>query len=104
MFEAMCRAMTLHQIRPVIDRVIPWTEAPRAIDEMANGGVFGKIVLSFDKDATASWCPRATLFAGLAVVLPPVVRDWGTTSWRHIVAHRYEAISVSSHARCSSFP
>jgi NADPH:quinone reductase-like Zn-dependent oxidoreductase len=48
MFEAMCRAMTLHQIRPVIDRVMPWTEAPRAIDEMALGGHFGKIVLSFD--------------------------------------------------------
>jgi hypothetical protein len=27
---------------------MPWTEAPRAIDEMANGGHFGKIVLSFD--------------------------------------------------------
>jgi NADPH:quinone reductase-like Zn-dependent oxidoreductase len=48
MFEAMCRAMTLHQIRPVIDRVMPWVEAPRAIDEMANGGHFGKIVLAFD--------------------------------------------------------
>jgi NADPH:quinone reductase-like Zn-dependent oxidoreductase len=48
MFEAMCRAMTVHQIRPVIDRVMPWTEAPRAIDEMAMGGHFGKIVLSFD--------------------------------------------------------
>lgn len=48
MFEAMCRAMTLHQIRPVIDRVMPWTEAPRAIDEMAGGGHFGKIVLSFE--------------------------------------------------------
>jgi len=48
MFEAMCRAMALHQIRPVIDRVMPWTEAPRAIDEMATGGHFGKIVLSFE--------------------------------------------------------
>jgi NADPH:quinone reductase-like Zn-dependent oxidoreductase len=48
MFEAMCRAMTLHGIRPVIDRVLPWTEARRAIDEMAGGSHFGKIVLSFD--------------------------------------------------------
>jgi NADPH:quinone reductase-like Zn-dependent oxidoreductase len=48
MFEAMCRAMTLHQIRPVIDRVRPWTEAPQAVDEMASGTHFGKIVLAFD--------------------------------------------------------
>ena len=48
MFESMCRAITLHRIRPVIGRAMPWTEAPRAIDEMATGGHFGKIVLSFD--------------------------------------------------------
>lgn len=46
MFEAMCRALTLHQIRPVVDRVLPWTEAPRAIEEMASGSHFGKIVLT----------------------------------------------------------
>lgn len=48
MFEAMCQAMALHQIRPVIDRVMPWTEAGRAIDEMSLGNHFGKIVLQFD--------------------------------------------------------
>jgi NADPH:quinone reductase-like Zn-dependent oxidoreductase len=48
MFEAMCRGMTLHQIRPVIDRVMPWTQAAHAIDELASGAHFGKIVLSFD--------------------------------------------------------
>jgi NADPH:quinone reductase-like Zn-dependent oxidoreductase len=48
MFEAMCRAMALHQIRPVIDRLMPWTEAPRAIEEMVDGNHFGKIVLAFD--------------------------------------------------------
>lgn len=48
MFESMCRAMELHQIRPVIDRVMPWTEAARAIEEMATGSHFGKIVLAFD--------------------------------------------------------
>lgn len=48
MFEAMCRALTLHEIRPVIDRVLPWTEAKRAVEEMAAGSHFGKIVLSFD--------------------------------------------------------
>ena len=48
MFEAMCRALALHQIRPVIDRVMPWTDARRAVEEMAAGSHFGKIVLSFD--------------------------------------------------------
>ena len=48
MFEAMTRAMTLHEIHPVIDRVMPWTEAARAIDELASGNHFGKIVLAFD--------------------------------------------------------
>lgn len=48
MFEAMCRAIALHRITPVIDRVVPWTEAARAIHDMAGGSHFGKIVLTFD--------------------------------------------------------
>jgi NADPH:quinone reductase-like Zn-dependent oxidoreductase len=48
MFEAMCRAIAVHQIHPVIDRVMPWTDAARAIDEIATGNHFGKIVLAFD--------------------------------------------------------
>lgn len=47
MFEAMCRAMKLHQIRPVVDRRLPWTEAAAAIEEMSGGSHFGKIVLNF---------------------------------------------------------
>lgn len=47
MFDAMCRAMALHEIHPVIDRVLPWTEARHAVEEMAAGSHFGKIVLSF---------------------------------------------------------
>ncbi|WP_398467837.1 NAD(P)-dependent alcohol dehydrogenase [Tardiphaga sp.] len=48
MFEAMCRALTLHRIRPVVDRVLPWTDARLAVEEMARGSHFGKIVLTFD--------------------------------------------------------
>jgi len=48
MFEAMCRAMTLHKLRPVIDRRLPWTQAAEAIDQMAGGSHFGKIVLTFE--------------------------------------------------------
>jgi NADPH:quinone reductase-like Zn-dependent oxidoreductase len=47
MFDAMCRAMELRQIRPVIGRTRPWEEAADAIDEMAGGSHFGKIVLTF---------------------------------------------------------
>lgn len=47
MYDSMCRAMALHQIHPVIDRTLPWTDAAHAIDEMAEGSHFGKIVLTF---------------------------------------------------------
>jgi NADPH:quinone reductase-like Zn-dependent oxidoreductase len=47
MFEAMCRAIELHGIRPVVDKVFPWTEAKAAFNAMAAGEHFGKIVLEF---------------------------------------------------------
>ncbi len=45
MFEAMNRAITLHRIRPVIDRVFPLAEARAALEHMAAGAHVGKIVL-----------------------------------------------------------
>jgi NADPH:quinone reductase-like Zn-dependent oxidoreductase len=45
MFEAMNRAVALHQIQPVIDRVFPLTEAPEAYRYMKSGSHFGKIVI-----------------------------------------------------------
>lgn len=47
MFEAMCRAIELHKISPVVDKVFPWTEAKAAFGAMAAGEHFGKIVLEF---------------------------------------------------------
>jgi len=47
MFEAMCRAIDLHQIKPVVDKVYPWTEARAAFAAMQGGEHFGKIVLTF---------------------------------------------------------
>jgi NADPH:quinone reductase-like Zn-dependent oxidoreductase len=47
MFEAMCRAMELHRIEPVVDKVFPWTEATAAFAAMQGGEHFGKIVLQF---------------------------------------------------------
>lgn len=47
MFEAMCRAIELHRISPVVDKVFPWTEAASAFKAMQGGEHFGKIVLAF---------------------------------------------------------
>lgn len=47
MFEAMCRAIELRRIRPVVDKVFPWTEAKAAFQAMQGGEHFGKIVLEF---------------------------------------------------------
>jgi len=47
MFEAMCRAIDLHRIGPVVDKVYPWTEARAAFAAMQGGEHFGKIVLRF---------------------------------------------------------
>jgi NADPH:quinone reductase-like Zn-dependent oxidoreductase len=47
MFEAMCRAMDLHKIGPIVDKVFPFTEARAAFSAMAAGEHFGKIVLEF---------------------------------------------------------
>ena len=47
MFESMCRAIDLHRIEPVVDKVFPFTEARAAFAAMAGGEHFGKIVLEF---------------------------------------------------------
>lgn len=47
MFEAMCRAIDLHKISPVVDKVYPFTEARAAFEAMRAGEHFGKIVLEF---------------------------------------------------------
>lgn len=47
MFEAMCRAIDLHKIEPVVDKVFAWTDARDAFLAMQGGEHFGKIVLQF---------------------------------------------------------
>jgi NADPH:quinone reductase-like Zn-dependent oxidoreductase len=42
-FEAMNRAIALHQLHPVINRVFPLEEIRAAFEHMAAGGHFGKI-------------------------------------------------------------
>jgi NADPH:quinone reductase-like Zn-dependent oxidoreductase len=48
MFEAMNGAMALHHLRPVMDRVFPFSEARDALRYMESAAHFGKICLRFD--------------------------------------------------------
>lgn len=45
MFERMLVALTLHRLEPIIDREFPFEEAPQALDYLASGSHFGKIVI-----------------------------------------------------------
>jgi NADPH:quinone reductase-like Zn-dependent oxidoreductase len=46
MFEAMLRAIELHAIHPVIDRVFPFAEAREACHYLQSGAHFGKVVIA----------------------------------------------------------
>ena len=43
----MNRAIEANDMRPVIDKVVPWTDAAAAIRYMQEGKHFGKIILKF---------------------------------------------------------
>jgi NADPH:quinone reductase-like Zn-dependent oxidoreductase len=45
MFEAMNRAIALHKMRPVIDRVFPMGETRAALHYVESGAHFGKVVI-----------------------------------------------------------
>lgn len=47
-FEAMNRCITQHQIRPVVERVFPFSQAQQAYDHFALGQSFGKVVVSME--------------------------------------------------------
>ncbi len=47
MFEAMNRAISLNELRPVIDRAFSFEEVPDALRHMESGAHFGKIVVRF---------------------------------------------------------
>jgi NADPH:quinone reductase-like Zn-dependent oxidoreductase len=48
MFEAMTRALALHQLRPVVDRVFGFGEVRAALHYMESAAHFGKICISAD--------------------------------------------------------
>jgi NADPH:quinone reductase-like Zn-dependent oxidoreductase len=45
MFEAMNRAISLHQLKPVVDRVFPFAQAVEAFRYLESAAHFGKIVI-----------------------------------------------------------
>jgi hypothetical protein len=47
MFEAMNRAISLHGIKPAVDRVFPFAEATEAYRYLESGAHFGKVVIGF---------------------------------------------------------
>ena len=47
MFAAMARAVGSNAIKPVIDSVFPFADAPAAYRHLASGSHFGKIVITF---------------------------------------------------------
>ena len=46
MFEAMNRALSMHTVRPVIDRAFPFEESREALSYMESAAHFGKIVVT----------------------------------------------------------
>lgn len=48
MFEAMNRAITVHQTHPVIDRAFAFEDLRAALEHMERGGHFGKIVIRIE--------------------------------------------------------
>ena len=42
-FAALNRALALHRVKPVVDRVFPFSELPAAFDHLASGAHFGKV-------------------------------------------------------------
>jgi NADPH:quinone reductase-like Zn-dependent oxidoreductase len=47
-FEALNAFLTEHRIKPVIDRVFEFAEAPAAFDHLRSGAHFGKVVVRVD--------------------------------------------------------
>ncbi len=46
MFESLNRAVTQHELKPVIDRVFPFAEARAAYEHLQSGKHFGKVVIA----------------------------------------------------------
>jgi NADPH:quinone reductase-like Zn-dependent oxidoreductase len=45
--EALGRALAVHGVRPVVDRMFPFDQAPEAFEHLARGSHLGKVVITF---------------------------------------------------------
>jgi NADPH:quinone reductase-like Zn-dependent oxidoreductase len=45
MFESMNRAIALHRLEPIVDRVFPFEQIREALTYLQSGAHFGKIVV-----------------------------------------------------------
>jgi NADPH:quinone reductase-like Zn-dependent oxidoreductase len=46
MFEAMHRAISLHQLKPAMDHIFPFSESPATYRYQQSGAHFGKVVIA----------------------------------------------------------
>ena len=49
-FETMNRALPMHRLHPVIDRIFPFAEAKEAYRHFEGRGHFGKVVITHRRD------------------------------------------------------
>lgn len=49
-FEAMCRAIDLHELEPAIDRIFPFDESREALAYLGGGLHFGKVCIEIARD------------------------------------------------------
>ena len=54
MFERLNAAIEANALKPVIDKVFPFTEARAAFEHMQSGSHFGKVVLSLQNTTQGS--------------------------------------------------
>jgi NADPH:quinone reductase-like Zn-dependent oxidoreductase len=48
MFNAMNKAIALHDLKPVVDKVFPFSEVTSALSYLESGQHFGKVVITVD--------------------------------------------------------
>ena len=47
-FQEMANAVSLHRLRPIVDRVFPFTQVREAFAHLASGQHFGKVAIAID--------------------------------------------------------
>jgi NADPH:quinone reductase-like Zn-dependent oxidoreductase len=64
-FEAMCRAIATHRVRPRIDRVFSFARTREALEYVASGSHCGKVCVSFEEPSSGSVGSRESTTTGV---------------------------------------